>query len=630
MAAPKAKVILQAERRGAAAFKSFQDDLKKVGRAAAVAAAAVAAGTALIVKSAFEQIDALAKTSDLLGINTRALSALQFAGELTGNSTRNLNLGLQRMTRRIAEASQGMGEAQSALKELGLDAEALTRMPLEEQFEAVSQALVQVESQSQKVRLGFKLFDSEGVALLRTSELLAEKGLAGITQEADRLGIAISRVDASAIEDANDAILRARARVQGVGNVIAIQLAPIVTALANRFTDVGESAVSMSQRVQDSIDFIASGVGIVADALHGWQILLNGIAIATNDASLAMAEFAGRFNSGIAEAAANERILSDEAHRLFENLVQAEKPSVIIASNILRARVEAQKAAEAVQRLAEDAIPVTDPGESAIAATAREAAEKAEQTRIEALQRGLDTTVAFQRTAEESEIFSHQRRAEIIQQAFEDELVSRERAVELQQRLYFDHQERLTEIELAGLSERDKFVKMSAQSQTAHVLGSLVQMTQGVANSNKTMFKLNKLSAIGSAVVNTAQGVTRALAEYPPPLSFAMAAAVAAAGLAQISAIRSTSFGGGTTPSVAGTVPTLREQPIVPPPSDAGSGSNTAQTVVQVNIQGIVGTIDPDTAEAIGVAIGEVIDDKDFVLISPNSRNAIDIVEAAG
>jgi hypothetical protein len=57
-------------------------------------------------------------------------------------------------------------------------------------------------------------------------------------------------------------------------------------------------------------------------------------------------------------------------------------------------------------------------------------------------------------------------------------------------------------------------------------------------------------------VINTSQGITQALAAYPPPLSFAMAALQGAAGIAQIQAIKSTSFGGGgSAPSVAGAGP---------------------------------------------------------------------------
>ncbi len=51
--------------------------------------------------------------------------------------------------------------------------------------------------------------------------------------------------------------------------------------------------------------------------------------------------------------------------------------------------------------------------------------------------------------------------------------------------------------------------------------------------------------AIGQAIVNTAQGVTKALASAPPPFNFALAALVAAAGIAEITKIKAQAFAKG-------------------------------------------------------------------------------------
>lgn len=62
------------------------------------------------------------------------------------------------------------------------------------------------------------------------------------------------------------------------------------------------------------------------------------------------------------------------------------------------------------------------------------------------------------------------------------------------------------------------------------------------------LFTNNKTVATATALINTYQGVTKALASYPPPVSYAMAAAQAAMGFAQVRAIQSTnksSSGGG-------------------------------------------------------------------------------------
>lgn len=117
-----------------------------------------------------------------------------------------------------------------------------------------------------------------------------------------------------------------------------------------------------------------------------------------------------------------------------------------------------------------------------------------------------------------------------------------------------DHLNRLKEMNTKTMTDIQKFNAMSFRAQVKTVSGALTEMTQGVAQHNKQMFKINKAAGIATAIVNTAQAVTKALAAYPPPISFAMAAAQAAAGFAQISAIRSAKFGGGggQAPSVTG------------------------------------------------------------------------------
>lgn len=69
-----------------------------------------------------------------------------------------------------------------------------------------------------------------------------------------------------------------------------------------------------------------------------------------------------------------------------------------------------------------------------------------------------------------------------------------------------------------------------------------------------TMFEGNKTAATASALINTYQGITKALSAYPPPYSYAMAAMQAAMGFQQVRAIQSTSKsskGGGAAPAVS-------------------------------------------------------------------------------
>jgi len=203
---------------------------RKAAKAAAAFSAALAAGLAFATVKMIDAIDEQKKFASRIGISFEALQEFQFANEKAGNSVNVLNLGLQRMSRRIAEASQGMGEAQTALVELGLDAVALAKLPLEDQFKLIADSLDGVKGSSDKTRLAFKLFDSEGVALINTikggSAALEEQG-----QRARELGIIVSNLDAQGIERLQDVFTETKAVLKGIGTRILVELTAPLKAL---------------------------------------------------------------------------------------------------------------------------------------------------------------------------------------------------------------------------------------------------------------------------------------------------------------------------------------------------------------------------------------------------------------
>lgn len=207
-------------------FKGVTRSLGGIGKG--LIAAFAGAGITAIVR-ATDQID---KFSTRLGISTAALSELKFAGEQTGVEFNQLALGLQRMNRRVSEAAQGMGEAQNALKELGLDAVQLNNLPLEQQFNKVADALNGVETQSDKVRLAFKLFDSEGVALIQTMEG-GSRAVNELRAELRALGGVIDADASKKLAALNDAWNRVTVAVEGTGRQLLAFLAPAIEVVLN-------------------------------------------------------------------------------------------------------------------------------------------------------------------------------------------------------------------------------------------------------------------------------------------------------------------------------------------------------------------------------------------------------------
>lgn len=262
---------------------------KKIATYGTVAVGAAVAGTAAMVRANLRLIDSTAKTADKLGIQIDALQRLRFAAEQTGVEANVLDTAIQRMTRRVAEAAQGSGEAAGALKELGLDAQALAAMSPDEQFRAIAGAMGNVSSQGDRVRLAMRLFDTEGVALVNTLAL-GEDGLARMGAQADELGITLDRVSAQKVENANDAINRAQKAIGGVAQRVTVALAPIIEQVANYVTAFLGRFNTSSDRVLGVVRAIAVGAGHVADALKYVVAGFKGIELVGNLAAQGIIE----------------------------------------------------------------------------------------------------------------------------------------------------------------------------------------------------------------------------------------------------------------------------------------------------------------------------------------------------
>lgn len=243
---------------------------KSVARSAAVAAAAVGAmGFALSKQT--EKIDNVAKTARKLGASVATLQELQYAAELTGVSATTMDMAMQRLTRRVSEAAGGFGEAKGALRELGLNAAKLEKMPLDKQMEALADAFEGVDSQADKVRLSMKLFDSEGVALVNTLGAGSE-GLREMAQEARDLGLTLTDIEAARFEDMNDSITRMKFAASASTTVFVSELLPAIEGLFTGFDDAGYGADNFKKRAISAAHGVMSAFGFVLDVIHNLKL----------------------------------------------------------------------------------------------------------------------------------------------------------------------------------------------------------------------------------------------------------------------------------------------------------------------------------------------------------------------
>jgi hypothetical protein len=280
MANQDVRISIKAVDKTKAGFSGVTSGLKKISGAVfnmknALLGTVGAAGFGALIKSSINAGDELAKTADKLGVTTTALAGLRHAAELTGVSTGTMDMAMQRFTRRAAEAAQGTGEAKGALQELGINAEDLVKLPLDQQMSVVADSMAGVEKQSDKVRLAMKLFDSEGVALVNTLAGGSE-ALEKMTSEAEQLGITLSRTDTAQMEAANDSLTRLKAVFTGLTNQLGIAFAPIITFVADGFRQAALDSSDFGNIGQRVAAALVKAFGFVRNMVHGLQIIFMG------------------------------------------------------------------------------------------------------------------------------------------------------------------------------------------------------------------------------------------------------------------------------------------------------------------------------------------------------------------
>jgi len=256
----------------------------------ALVAAVGAGGMGLLIANSLKATDALAKTAGKIGTTTEALSALQYVGNLTNIEITTMNMALQRFTRRASEAAVGVGEARSALKELKVDARELIKLPLDEQMLVLADAFKNAQENGiNPLRLAFKLFDSEGSALVNMLTQ-GREGLAQMLGEAKTLGIVMTADAAKGVENANDSLTRMFAVSQGLVAQFTAALAPAIKFAADELTNFSSSLFASEGGVRKfAINAAANFIEFIAATIHNFErfakaarLAFNGVITAAN------------------------------------------------------------------------------------------------------------------------------------------------------------------------------------------------------------------------------------------------------------------------------------------------------------------------------------------------------------
>jgi len=591
-----------------------------VKKATAVGAASVAAGVAIALAS-IKSVDATSRVATQLNATIGGLRAAQDAAEKYGVSNDELNQSLSILNARLGEAQRNaLSPAAKMLGELGLRAADLGKLDVDKRVAAIADKVKELglsSSQTADLLRQFGIRSGELTALLQAGGDQIRQSRV----EMEQLGLAMSDVDAAKVEAAQRALEDIGDVLDAIKDRIAVGLSPYIEEIATRFTDAAKASGSWGDTTDSAIAFVLRSIAKVADVLQGVRVAFKAaelVGIAFGAGVVTVAELAteafvafhdegskvinalidqlnkipgveiskkdlwtdSAFMTGFRGMADELRDKTVAVEGELHDMAMQELPSTKVEAFLEAVRVRADAAAASTVKARTELKAASQEGLAGFGednSAAEEKARKEAEHAKELLQAKLDMAIEFGKTETELQIMQHEERQKILDDALAAELLSRADYYEASIMEEAAYEAKIEELRKAHLTDLQKFEEMSSGQKLKTVVGSLVNMTAGVARENKRMFEINKAAGIANAIISTYEGVTKALGAYPPPLSFVMAGLQAAAGFAQVSAIKSQTFGsaGGAAPSLAGST----AAPPVSPVTNGGGGGGQVITV---------------------------------------------------
>ena len=411
------------------------------------------------------------------------------------------------------------------------------------------------------------------------------KGFADLAKEADKFNIVLSDADINNLAQGQKSFDNMGNAIKGATNEISQLLLPELGKVEKAFTKIVSKVTEMVKGIRDAREEsrkqaeeqkqIAELGGVISTSISHTNRMKEKTLTVEQEINKLLSVQLGLENSIANPVTQNARGRKFSADQIAKTLAWEKEVLAANTARIELLRTESEEAEKIFQiktkTKAVDETPKAEPvkAESFGPDISQEELDK----RRLAAETELEEIKARYLLKEELERIHREEMAIIGMEFDQSKFNSESEWMTVREAAEKDHAKKLEEIKKASMSKIEKFNDMSWQNQVKSVSGSLMQMTAGVAQHSKAMFKVNKAAGIANAIVNTAQGVTTALANYPPPISFVMAAAQAAAGFAQISAIKSQSFNGGgrgPSPAAAANVPTTTtqaQQPSSPEPT---------------------------------------------------------------
>lgn len=473
--------------------KQLANEWGLTAKVIAASTGAMVTGIALVVRHMINEADKMGGMSSQIGVAVDQLSALKYAAEQSDVSFEVLTQSLTKLN--VALGAVAGGNAENNPATLAFNALGIAAYDTSGKLKTADVVLSEVATKfasykdgANKAAIATALFGEQGVKLTP----MLNRGAAGIEslkKEAQALGIVIDADTARAAKEFNEVLARLQASGQGVALQLGKRLLPDMKLLAQ--------AMETATRDGGTMDTVLDGVALTFKGIATGALVTAANITMMGGSIKSVVQFARDFVSvGLDQAMKNQAANALELAKTLQGMKAAVegmwggKNDGPIPSDLAKKAEDVPKALAPAMKAAEDL--------SAQFAAGRAAARAMLDDILSSPTEDVATKIAA------------------VTQAAKDGTIT--------------------------FAELGRTMKQVMADQ-ANLMDAVVAQATSAATS---LFTDNKGVAIASALINTYMAITKALASAPPPYSYALAAATAAQGFAQVKAIRATNreYGG--------------------------------------------------------------------------------------
>lgn len=540
---------------------------------AAMGAAGVAGLTAITVAGA-NFVDNQSKLARHLIGTVDGVNALQYAADLSGVQIEALSEQVRKLNATLANPSDA---TKKALAELGLSAEQLLKMDVDQRVAVLSDKFKELGYSMAQIDATLKLIGVEGKDL---GKLFLEggEGIRAAREELEAWGFAISDIDAAKIEAANDSFSKAERILSGVGQVIAAKVAPYVEDLITKFTEAAKTGGGAGGLIAKGFEPVFKAVTFTIDAVAGigrtFEIAGKTATLAFLSVEATLWATAGAILNGPAKAV---NYFIDTLDKIPGIDIDFRVPTTIGDAFTANAKTALDAVTMGMADIQETLLkPLPGTAIEDWAAGVKESVDTAKQAMGDFSASGqgialpVDFTFANEGLDQFGEKLDQETRAKM--DAFAESLalptgdeIYDQMASDAQK--YRDHWDEMNAIAVAGAGGVAQLVAQELGNAAGSTAAAGKSMIDSFSQSSRKMFEISKAWGYADAIVSTAQGIAKGVALGWPAGIPAVAWAVAN-GAAQISKINNAKFGGGgSAPSApaatggGGTIPQAQPSP---------------------------------------------------------------------